>query len=376
MRRSAASDIYLARPNTEEPRTPNPELSAAVMRRATFHARWGLLLAWAATSAPSRAHDAALPPGVTLIDSSAERRLLAEAQTGPTDGQWLFEAALAAGGAGERALASHRASWQGWLASLRQATGAGNQRRQAKAVFDCLHRHVLRGGYQADCTDLASTLAGNGYNCVGATVLFNSLAEAIGLNVQAVETPEHVYSVVTTPAGPLEIEMTCRRWFAVIDDRAKRRALVEQTLGKPAPEPAAARRLSAAGLVALIYYNAGVDAIAGERFADAAQSNLKALRLDPANRLARGNLLATLNNWALQRARQRDYAGAVALLSHGRRIDRRHEPFQANLVALYNRWADDLRSRGRLADAEAVLARARGQLPEETSFERGLETPR
>ena len=342
----------------------------AVMRRRAIHICWLVAPVLLIIGAHAGADELALPPGIELIDSAAESRLLAEARAGQADGRWLFEAALAAGGIDdETSLACHRTSWQGWLAKLRPAVAACEPRRQAEAVFDYLHLHVLRGGYQSDCTDLARTLAGDGYNCVGATVLFNSLAAALGLRVQAIETPEHVYSLVETPAGPLEIEMTCRRWFEVIDNRAKRRALAEQTLGKPAPEAAAGRRLSAAGLVALIYYNAGVDAIAAERFAAAAQNNFKALRLDPGNPLARGNLLATLNNWALVHAREHDYAGAVALLVHGRRVEPLHEPFRANLIALYQRWSDDLLAQGRRADAKAVLARARRDLPGEASFE-------
>lgn len=347
------------------------------MRRCVRHVCWPVSLVLLVIGARAGADELALPPGIELIDSPAESRLLAEGRAGQTDGRWLFEAALAAGGvANETILACHRTSWQSWLAELRPTVAASEPRRQAEAVFDYLHLHVLRGGYQADSTDLARTLAGDGYNCVGATVLFNSLAAALGLRVQAIETPEHVYSLVATPAGPLEIEMTCRRWFEVIDDRAKRRALVEQTLGKPAPEPTARRRLSAEGLVALIYYNAGVDAIAAEQFAAAAQYNLKALRLDPANPLARGNLLATLNNWALARAREHNYAGAVDLLLHGRRIDRAHEPFRANLIALYQRWSDELLVHGRTADAQAVLARARRDLPGEAGFEVSPFAPR
>lgn len=340
------------------------------MGRTVSHLCRAFVLLLLAVPARSGADELALPPGVTLSDSTVESRLLAEARAGQTAGRWLFEAALAAGGTlDEPALACHRNAWQGWLATLRQATAACGPREQAEAIFEYLHRHVLRGGYRSDCTDLAHTLAGDGYNCVGATLLFHSLADALGLSVGAVETPEHVYSVVKTPSGPLDIEMTCRRWFEVIDDRAKRRALVEETLGKKSPDSTSGRPLSAAGLVALIYYNAGVDALVDERFSDAAQYNLKALRLDPANRLARGNLLATLNNWALARAGRRDYAGAIELLGHGRRIDSDHEPFRANLITLYQRWSDDLSAQGREIEARAVRARARSELPEKASFE-------
>lgn len=342
-------------------------LSRAAMRRFAFYTcRLFFLLVFLAPAAGVGAQQAALPPGVTLRDSPAEKRLLAEFAADRAGGQWLFEAALAANGdLDETSLACYRLAWHEWLTTLRQTTLECDPRQRAEAIFEYLHRQVLGGEYQADCTDLARTIAGDGYNCVGATVLFNSLAQALGLQVHAIETPEHVYSVVTTASGPVEIEMTCRRWFEVIDDRAQRRALIEQTLGKPAPKQAAARRVSVAGLVALVYYNAGVDALAAERFADAAAFNVKALRLDPANLLARGNLMATLNNWALARARRREYAGAVELLAYGRRMDSGHEPFRANLIALYQRWFDDLTERGRMGEAHAVLSRARRELPGE-----------
>lgn len=336
------------------------------MRRAARHLGCACSLLLLALAAAGRADPAELPPGVAFNDSPTESRLLAEAQTGHADGPWLFEAALAAGGvADENALAHDRRTWQGWLTNLRQTTAARGAREQAQAVFEYLHRNVLRGGYQDDCTDLTRTLAGDGYNCVGATVLFNSLAEALGLSVYAVETPEHVYSVVTTPIGTFDVEMTCPRWFEVIDDRAKRRELVEQSLGKPTPEDAAARRLSNTALVALVYYNAGVDAITAGRYIESARQNCKALRLDPDNPLARSNLRATLNNWALARARDHDYPGAVELLAYGRGRYSAHAPLRSNLVALYQRWVDDLLAHGRTAEAQAVLARARRELPGE-----------
>lgn len=335
------------------------------MSRAAHHFCCGLLLILA-LAACGGAAERALPPGLTLSDSPAESRLLAQWRVKKADGQWLFEAALAAShDADDAPIERYRRNWHDWRTHLRQTTAGHGPRRQAQMIFEYLHGNVLRGGYQDDCTDLAHTLAGGGYNCVGATVLFNSLADALGLSVHAVETPEHVYSVVTTPAGPVEVEMTCRRWFEVIDDRDKRRAAVEQALGQPALNHTSARTLSPAALVALIYYNAGVDAIADERFAEAACYNLKALRFDPANRLARGNLLATFNNWALALAREQDYAGAVDLLDYGLRMDAEHAPFRSNLVALYQRWFDDLTARGRSAEAQAVLSRFRRELPGE-----------
>ena len=84
------------------------------------------------------------------------------------------------------------------------------------------------------------------------------------------------------------------------------------------------------GLVAMVYYNRGVDAFNDRRFADAVEANRKALLLDPENRMARGNLLASVNNWSLALCDAGHYAEARSLLAEGRRFDPTHEAFATN----------------------------------------------
>ena len=83
-------------------------------------------------------------------------------------------------------------------------------------------------------------------------------------------------------------------------------------------------------LVATIYYNRGVDLLAEERFADAAAANLKAVRLDPQNATAKGNLLATINNWAIDLATSGNYEKAAALWQLGLATDPRYDAFRTN----------------------------------------------
>lgn len=289
-----------------------------------------------------------------IIYSASEARLFALARRGEVDAQWLFEAALAADGVSEpAALAGYRRRWQKWCGQLNaETTQWRSARESARAIFALLHRDALVGGYAADATGLQTALGGGGYNCVSATILFNSLAAAVGLNVAAIETPEHVYSVVRSSGGEFAVEMTCLRWFDLSAD-AQREALGE---GSPSSgyrrpswsetEVAGARReLSPAGLVALVYYNSGVDHLSRGAFRESLMANLKAMAFDPANSLAHGNLLATLNNWALTRYEARDYATAVRLIEYGRRLAPAHPPFEANLAAIYERWSEQFAGR-------------------------------
>lgn len=303
---------------------------------------------------------------------TSEARLLAEARRGKVDGRWLFEAALAADGVVEpAALANYRRRWQAWHESLRDGVREGSSARdRARAVFMLLHREALVGGYVADATGLRSALGSTGYNCVSATILFNSLAVMVGLNVVAVETPEHVYSVVRSREGEFAVEMTCRRWFE-LTAAAQREALAERssdTGSRPMSPPEtnirnARRELSPAGLVALVYYNAGIDRLSRGEFRESLAANLKALAFDPANTLAHGNLLATLNNWALNRYESRDFATAARLIEYGRVIAPDHRPYQANLAAIYERWSEQLLAEGKPAQARAIAALSRRVAP-------------
>src|SRR5206468_4603399 len=119
------------------------------------------------------------------------------------------------------------------------------------------------------------------------------------------------------------------------------------------------RRVSETGLVAVIYYNRGIDLLRDGRFAEAVSANLRALRLDPENEAAAGNLLASINNWSLSLAAAGRFEDAISLVNRGLAAAPDHEPFHANRRHIYRTWIESLAASGRAADALAVLADAR-----------------
>ncbi|HVX62902.1 MAG TPA: tetratricopeptide repeat protein [Pirellulales bacterium] len=299
------------------------------------------------------------PPGVLVELSPLEARALAEAGDGRTDSRWLLTAVCAASGEQDEAsiarllrrVEAHCESFR------RRFAGQDSDRERAEAALEYLYAEVLHGGYQAEATDLAAALDGRGYNCVSSTVLFNCLAETCGLSAAAVEAPGHVFSVVDSTDGPIEVETTCRNWFraAALAGRVQRGG--------------ARRRLSAAGLAALVYYNRGVELLAKHRFADAIVANLKALRLDPENPAARSNWLAGLNNWALEHNAQGDHSAAVRLLRHGLRLTPEHRAFRVNFVAVHQQWIEALLAQQQDERALELLRQAQRDLPQETYFQ-------
>ncbi|MGD0901272.1 MAG: hypothetical protein ABR915_25870 [Thermoguttaceae bacterium] len=252
----------------------------------------------------------------------------------------LLEAALVASGVGDRPkLEYYRRQVAQWADALkRSAAVRGTPRQQAQVIFEFLHRRVLTGGYHLPCTDLREAIDHGRFNCVSASVLFNCLAGEFGLDVCGLECPGHAMSRLHGAQGTLDIETTCPRWFQLRE--AKDRGRV--------------REVSDVELVAMIYYNRGVDLLGEKRFAEAAAANAKALWLYPANATARGNLLATLNNWAIELGSTAQYTDAAELLRLGLAVEPGYEPFRLNYAHLCRQWASHRRTADQ-ADEAAPL---------------------
>ena len=300
-----------------------------------------------------------------------EERLFADAADGRLDEFSPLEAALIASGVNRVEVLQHYQHQRAALVDELRWSGtvAGTTQRRARAVFEFMHRRVLHAGYRTDCTDLRMALDHGRFNCVSASVLFNCLAGEFELPVCGLESPGHAMSRLTLPEGPIDVQTTCPRWFRLMNDPEKQAELVEKTLGVAAPKDRSkAREVSPIEMAAMIYYNRGVDLLAGKKFAEAAAANAKALRLDPASTTARGNLLATLNNWALDLGQSRRYAEAVDLLRQALAVDPHYETFATNFVHLHHQWVEHLCGAGRYGRAMNLLGRAAADVPEEPYF--------
>ncbi len=296
-----------------------------------------------------------------------EAELFADAADGRLDAFSPLEAALVASGVTDRGQLQEYVNRALHLARQLQATGIDrlSPQEQVETVFNFLHRHVLYGGYDLAATDLRQVFDSGRFNCVSATVLFNDLALKLGFDCTALEMPGHAMSRVSTPTGPVDVETTCPRWFELMHDPQQQAALVAQTAGTAAAaDRSQAREVTPIQIIAMIYYNRAVDFLAEKRFADAAAANAKALRLDPTNKTARGNLLATLNNWSIELVNSRRFAAAVDLLRQGLALDPRFEPFTQNYVHLHRQWSDTLCRAGKHPEALAVLSRAAREMPD------------
>ena len=295
--------------------------------------------------------------------SRLERGLFTDAADGRWDEHSLLGAALVASGVADvEALGRYQAHFDELADELEESGRVtGSPRRRAQALFERMHRRILTGGYQIDATDLTLALDRGRFNCVSASVLFNCLAARFGLPARGLEIPGHAMSRLTPPGGAVDVETTCPGWFRLMDDPEKQAELVEKTIGRRLAEKSASaerREVSDVELVATIYYNRGVDLLGQKHFAEAVAANAKALRLDPSSTTARGNLLATINNWAVDAGSAGRHAEAVGLLRRGIALDPDYETFQVNYVHVHSQWIEELCREERFREALDLIARA------------------
>jgi pentatricopeptide repeat protein len=325
-----------------------------------------------------------------------EERLFDDAGDGRLEDFSPLAAALVASGVEDAQVLQRYEQRQTELLEELRGSGklAGPPRQQAQVVFEFMHRRLLTAGYRTDGTDLRAALDQGRFNCVSASVLFNCLAGELGLPVCGLEIPGHAMSRLLLADGPLDVETTCPGWFQLLEDPRQQAEMVAKAIGpgpgfRSAPtlarcpaspvtnfrsvptagERSQAREVSPAEMAAMIYYNRGVDLLAEKHFEQSAAANAKALRLDPQSATARGNLLATINNWAISLGSSERYAEAVDLLRAGLKLDPGYETFVPNYVHVHHQWVEGLCRSGRFEEALQVLARAAVEMPGQAYFQ-------
>lgn len=224
--------------------------------------------------------------------------------TKPT--QWLQSAWLAGGGSAAEwpRFAEH---YQSWLAAIKtDLTTLGLSPHEdpalcATQLLAWLHQHALKH-YDENATELTQVLKSGRYNCVSATLLFQSLARECGINTVTLNRSNHCRAAIWSQGRWLPLETTC----ATCAPQASRQA-DDATL----PE----RQLNDQAVLGLIAFNRAVDDYREGAFAAATAGNFAALQVDPDHTAARSNLTAALNAWAIAAIRTENAGQAESLLA-------------------------------------------------------------
>ena len=328
---------------------------------------------------------------------SIEKALFQDAQQGKWNRFDLFRAAMIVEGIRDPELIrTYEARLDALVAKVLTAArteGTTAPQALARSLFEAMHREILTKSYSLDCTELSKVMKTGAFNCVSATVLFNVLAEKAGLDVCALEMPGHALSRVRFADGiAMNIETTAPNWFDLQTDKERQMATLQrfapaiaetnpataQNVVAPpaviaeAELPANLREISPVQLAATIYYNIGVDLHAKKRFPEAAAANVKALYLDKGNEQAWTNLLASLNNWALELATEskgRKYNISTVILDQGVALDPTYANFRSNQMYVFYNWIFGLAELGHFDKARQVHEHAKMRFPDNKTLQ-------
>ncbi|MBI3270041.1 MAG: tetratricopeptide repeat protein [Planctomycetes bacterium] len=279
---------------------------------------------------------------VPVVRTPLEQKLFAAAATGKLASLGLAEAALIASGcADEESLGKYAAVFQKLVEQARAGVSLAGKKDldKGRLVFEWLHKNFFTH-YRSRWTDLTGVLDTREFNCVSSATLYNAVGEAFGLDLRAIEVPDHAFSLLYADGQVVDVETTTPLGFNPLRDQKALEQFKEQTgfVYIEDPNSRQRREVGDVGLVAIVYYNRGVGFLEEGRFPDAVAANVKALELDPGSSSALRNLLAAYNTWGLHELEARDFDKAARVFQEGLRIDPFHAALSTNRIVAYQQW--------------------------------------
>ena len=248
----------------------------------------------------------------------------------------------------------------------------GNKEELTRLIFENLHTELLTGEYNIENTNPADSFETGNYNCVSATVLFNSLAKRVGLDVCGLEMSGHVLSRAKYGTRVADLETTCPGWFSQKNNREVQKVAkpeidnTEYRTNELVQISRKTREITDVQLVAAIYYNQGYDHWQANRLPESTVATAKALLLDPENENAWGNLVGAVNNIALGFSmEQKRHDIAAGLLDQIELMDPGFKDLKSNQFHVYSPWIKELVAAEQIADAKSVYNYAAQRLPNE-----------
>lgn len=284
------------------------------------------------------------------------------------DGRWnefsLFDATLIAEG---QVTSTQRQPYQTIMTTYQnelreEIQNIRDPMTQVRTVFEFLHRRILTNRYDLNRSSLALALDTGIFNCVSATILFNYLADEIGLKVTGLETTGHAKSRILFDRYFLDIETTCTQW-ELLPDRLRPRT-VTHTVARPLNQVESGevnypivqgdmREIDFVQLTATVYYNRGVDFSQSGQNIKALEAYIKAVHLDPSNATILGNLKATLNNWAIELVTtKKNFPESIRITECSLVLDPDFEQSSTNLPIFYQHWMAELKKELRFHEAD------------------------
>jgi tetratricopeptide (TPR) repeat protein len=277
----------------------------------------------------------------------------------------LLSAALIAGGVTDVVRLDHaKADFQQLANQCRQrlVNKASQDMSPGIVIFHSLHEQALTGSFCDAAWQIDRTMQGGPFNCVTSSVLYLCLCRQFDIRATAIAQHNHVYCRLIGETS-VDVQTTCPEWF---DDRGLPR--VNAMRGVPVGQP---RTINAVQLLGKIYYNRAVSLSVAKQCRPAIDHLRRAVHLDCQDAAARQNLLAAMNNGALQLSDDGRYRQAAQLVCEGLRLAPDHDELLANDLHVHQQWALELCTANRFAEAVEILEECHQRRGDVELFELG-----
>jgi tetratricopeptide (TPR) repeat protein len=304
--------------------------------------------------------------------STDETALFADVKDGKFQ-KWTFaDAALMASGVTNPAKRKTYATRLDWMTESAKKAIAGGKSPETKAdlLLRWLHGGTMAKGYKLNQTDLHTILESGTFNCVSSAVLYNVIGRRLGLDLRAVEVPDHAFSILYHGGKSADVETTTPVGFNPARDKAAQ-AQLEATTGFryiPDSHRDQRREVGEAGLVAIIHYNHGVEHSKAKRHHEALLSYFRAMSLDPEFASAVKNALGELATWSVELARAGKFDEALLVCGAGLELAPQDYILVTNRKAIWIEWADSLMRAGKDDEAIALLRKAADATPSDAEY--------
>ena len=333
---------------------------------------------YAFKESPAKALDVIAALKGVPIDSTLradEAAMLADGADGRFDTIGFAEAALIASGATDEAERKAEIAAIDRLVAAATDAVAGSVDVAAKGekLLRFLHAGPMKGGYEADQTDVSRIIETGRFNCVSSAALYNIVGRRLGLDVRGVEVPEHAFSVLYDGRRSMDVETTITDGFNPARNPAAVERFTRQTGFTYVPEThrRERREVNDAGLVAIIYFNHGVTLGKRGMHAQSLAMNLRGLRLDPDSASLVKNTIATLTNWSKSLLDAGRFGEAAAVSKAAMALAPDDYGIRRNATAAFVGWAQAEADADRIAEGVRVLEDGLAILPLETDLADG-----
>jgi hypothetical protein len=251
------------------------------------------------------------PRGSLTVPEGDELQLLQDVRAGNVKKWNATDVALVVAGISAEDRPKYKEQLDQITAEAYEVTkDATTPEKKARKLAKYLHDGPMNAGYVSGQYDMKVLLDTGHYNCVSSAILFDLIGRRLGLNVEAVNIPHHVFCRL----GNVDIEPTSGHVYpsSIRGERVEKKR-TEKDDKNAVYGDKLFRETSSRSLMSEPYYDEGCDFQNAKKYDQAVISFLKAATIEPGNPLPAVALNKAMKNWFNQTLKNRRYREAAAI---------------------------------------------------------------